>query len=212
MTKKILTVTTMILLTLPSVVHAQSPVAGTWRGKTPNGFQLELDLTATDKALTGTLTRDHQPIAITDGKVSNNTFTFRATMNDQKEPFTGEVDGDQIKLWMDRQGPAMAAVLKRVVDVKQNVRERLTGKWQGATVSGRPLVLDIKVAGQQLTGRLILAEHPADITEGKVEGETFSLKAGTVDGPVVARGRLVGEELQFMVEGIENPLTLKRVK
>jgi len=34
-------------------------------------------------------------------------------MNDRTEGFSGEIDGDQMKLWMDRQGPSSAAVLKR---------------------------------------------------------------------------------------------------
>jgi hypothetical protein len=46
--------------------------------------------------------------------VSKNTFTFKATLNDQTEGFTGELVRDEIKMWLDRQGPARAAVLKRI--------------------------------------------------------------------------------------------------
>jgi hypothetical protein len=46
--------------------------------------------------------------------VSKNTFTFKATLNDQTEGFTGELVRDKIKMWLDRQGPARAAVLKRI--------------------------------------------------------------------------------------------------
>lgn len=46
--------------------------------------------------------------------MSKNTFTFKATLNDQTEAFTGELDGDQITIWLDRQGRPNAAVLKRV--------------------------------------------------------------------------------------------------
>ena len=210
--KRILTVT-LIAVVLPASVFAQAAMTGKWQGKTPNGFQVELDLTATEKELTGTFTRNGQSITITDGKVSKNTFTFKATMNDQTQGFTGEIDGDQIKFWMDRQGPSAAAVLKRVVDMKRNADAGLTGRWQGTTASGRPLVLDLKVAGQLLTGRLTLAQQPVDITEGKVEGQTFSLTAGALDGrPIVAKGRLVGEELELTVQGVGSPLTLNRVK
>jgi hypothetical protein len=73
-----------------------------------------LDLTATETALTGTLTRDGQPAKITDGKVSKKSFTFKATLGDQTEGFTGGFDGDQITVWMDRQGPAGTVILKRV--------------------------------------------------------------------------------------------------
>jgi len=88
----------------------------------------------------------------------------------------------------------------------------LTGKWQGTTGSGRKVVLDAKVKGQDLTGRLTLAEQAADITDGKVEGKTFSFKA-TLDGRTAAfSGRLVGEVVELTVEGVASPLTLKRVE
>ena len=117
MVKRILTLTTVALLALPAAGHAQSAITGKWQGKTPNGFQLELNLVATDKELTGTFAREGQPLTITEGKAAKTTFTFKVTMNDRPEGFSGEIDGDQMKLWMDRQGPSSAAVLKRVVDV-----------------------------------------------------------------------------------------------
>ena len=203
----------MIALVFSATVHAQAAITGKWQGKTPNGFELELDLTATKTALTGTLTRSGQATEISDGKVSQNTFTFQATLNDQKAGFTGEIDGDQIKLWMDRQGPSAAVVIKRVVDVKRDADARLTGRWQGTTASGRPLALELKVDGQVLTGRLTLAQQSTDITEGKVEGDTFSLTAGPLDGrTVVCNGRLASEEVELTVQGVGSPLTLKRAK
>jgi hypothetical protein len=105
---------TIALLVVPAAVHAQSAITGKWQGKTPNGFQLELDLVVTDKELTGTFARDGQALTIAEGKASKTTFTFKVTMNDRTEAFSGEIDGDQMKLWMDRQGPSSAAVLKRV--------------------------------------------------------------------------------------------------
>jgi len=163
--------------------------------------------------LTGTLTRNGQAAAIADGKVSKNTFTFKAILNGQTAGFTGEIDGDRIKLWMDRQGAEKPAVLKRIKDVKRAAEAGFTGKWQGTTASGRPLVVDLNVHGQQLTGRLTLAQQSADISEGKVEGQTFSLTAGPLDGRTVAcNGRLVGGEVELTVQGVGSPLTLKRVR
>lgn len=210
--KRILT-GTMIALAWAAMAHAQTAITGKWQGKSPNGFELELDLTASGTTLTGTFTRNGQAAKIADGKVSKNTFTFKATFNDRTDGFTGELAGDQMTVQLDRLGPASAAVLRRVVDVKRDAEAGLTGRWQGTTASGRPLVLDLKVDGQQLTGRLTLAQQPADITEGKVEGQTFSLTAGALDGrPIVAKGRFVGEELELTVQGVGSPLTLKRVK
>jgi hypothetical protein len=188
-----------------AIVQAQAEIIGTWQGKTPNGFELELNVTATGDAVTGTFTRNRQSVPISDGKVTKSTFTFTAIINDQAESVTGEIVGDQMRLWLDRQGRDRAAILKK--------RDRLTGTWQGTTASGRPLVLDLNVNEQQLTGRLTVAQQSTHITEGKVEGQTFSLTAGPLDGrTVVANGRLVGEEVELTVQGVGNPLTLKRVK
>jgi len=88
----------------------------------------------------------------------------------------------------------------------------LTGKWQGTTASGRPVVLDVKVNGQQLTGGLTVGQQSADITEGKVEEKTFSFKATMDERTVTFNGRLVGEVVELTVPGVASPLTLKRVK
>jgi len=88
----------------------------------------------------------------------------------------------------------------------------LTGKWTGTTASGRPVVLDVKVKGQRLTGTLTLAQQAADITEGKVEEKTFSFKATMEGRTVTFDGRLVGKVIELTVPGVANPLTLKRVK
>ena len=77
-----------------------------------------LDIAVKKTALVGTLTRNAEPIPIVDGKVTkeaNKTaHTFKAMLNGQTESFTGEVEGDQMNVWLDRQGPEAAAVLKRL--------------------------------------------------------------------------------------------------
>jgi hypothetical protein len=105
---------TLMALALAAVLHAEVGLTGRWQGETPNGAEIILDLSTTETALTGTLIRNGQPATIADGKVSKKTFTFKATLNDQTEGFTGQLDGDEMKVWLDRQGPERAAVLKRV--------------------------------------------------------------------------------------------------
>lgn len=79
----------MMALALAAVVHSEAALTGKWLGETQNGTEIVLDLTGTETALTGTFTRNGQRATITDGKVSKNTFTFKATINDQTEGFTG---------------------------------------------------------------------------------------------------------------------------
>ena len=73
-----------------------------------------LTLAVKGTALTGTLVRGDESITISDGKATKTTFTFKATLDDQPEAFSGELAGDELKVWIDRQGPARAAVLHRV--------------------------------------------------------------------------------------------------
>jgi hypothetical protein len=89
----------------------------------------------------------------------------------------------------------------------------LTGKWQGSTESGRPVVLDVEVKGQELTGTFTVGQQSTDINEGKVEEKkTFSFKATIDNRTMTCNGRLVGDEVELTVQGVRNPLTLKRVK
>jgi uncharacterized protein (TIGR03435 family) len=126
-----------IALLLAAVAHAQVAITGKWQGKTANGSQLELDLSATETALTGTLTRDGQITAIAEGKLSKTGFTFKATLNGQTAGFTGEVAGDRITIWMDQQGREKAAVLERAKN-SVPVASALTGAAFAQTAAVRP--------------------------------------------------------------------------
>jgi hypothetical protein len=104
----------LIVLLAPLAIHGQSGVGGKWEGETDGGSSIVLDLTVNDTALTGTLTRNGQSTPLADGKVSKNQFTFKATLNEQTEGFSGELDGDRLRVWLDRQGPTKAVVFTRV--------------------------------------------------------------------------------------------------
>ena len=103
-----------LVLTLAASSYAQTGITGKWQGETSNGNAIVLDVTAKGTELMGTMTRNTEKVPITNGKVAKNTITFKATLNDKAEGFTGEVDGDQLKIWLDRQGAEKAIVLKRV--------------------------------------------------------------------------------------------------
>lgn len=87
------------------------------------------------------------------------------------------------------------------------------GRWQGTTVTGQPLVLDLRVKGQRLTGKLMVGKQSADITAGKVVGQAFALETGKIDGYAVAgTGRYVDDAIEFTIDGVKEPLTLTRIK
>lgn len=57
-----------------------------------------------------------------------------------------------------------------------------------------------------------LAQQTVDITDGTVAEKAFSFKA-TIEGrsPLMS-GELVGDQLKLTVEGVSNPVMLKRMK
>jgi hypothetical protein len=86
------------------------------------------------------------------------------------------------------------------------------GRWQGTTVSGQQLVLQLQLQGQRITGRLTVGKQSANIMYGKVVGEAFALTTGPIDGHSVdATGRHVGDTIELTIEGVKQPLTLTRV-
>ena len=85
------------------------------------------------------------------------------------------------------------------------------GRWEGTTVYGHPLVLQLQLQGQRITGRLTVGKQSANIMYGKVVGEAFALTTGPIDGHSVdATGRHVGDTIELTIEGVNQPLTLTR--
>jgi len=104
-----------LALALPALLAAQTALTGKWQGKTGGSSQaIVLDVTAKGTALTGTLTVNGETSKIAEGKVSKDTFTFKATLEGRaNEGFTGEVGTDQVRLWPDSLGADRAVVLTR---------------------------------------------------------------------------------------------------
>jgi uncharacterized lipoprotein YehR (DUF1307 family) len=103
-----------LFLVVAVAAHAQTTLTGKWQGETRSGTAIVLDIAAKGDVLTGTFTRSEQSSPIAEGKVAKNTFTFKTTINEQTVAFSGELAGEDIKIWMDQQGPERAVVLKRV--------------------------------------------------------------------------------------------------
>jgi hypothetical protein len=86
------------------------------------------------------------------------------------------------------------------------------GSWQGTTVSGHELVLQLQLQGQRMTGRLMVGKQSANIIYGKVVGDGFAFTTGPIDGHGVdASGRHVGDVIELTIEGVKKPLTLTRM-
>jgi hypothetical protein len=86
------------------------------------------------------------------------------------------------------------------------------GRWEGTTVSGHQLVLQLQLQGQRITGKLMVDKQSANIIYGKVVGDAFALTTGPIDGHSVdATGRHVGDAIELTIEGAKQSLTLTRV-
>ena len=103
----------LLALVVAIALRAQTSISGKWQGTTRNGMKVVLDLKAAEGVLTGTVTRDGQASPITEGKSSANTVSFNAVLGEQNEALTGELDGEQLKVWLDRQGKEGAVVFAR---------------------------------------------------------------------------------------------------
>jgi len=102
-----------LVLALPALLAAQATLTGRWQGQTPGGAALVLELTSKGASLTGAMTVGTQKAAIENGTVAKTTFAFSVTLEGGTEAFTGEVAGDDMKLWMDDRGPSSAIRLTR---------------------------------------------------------------------------------------------------
>jgi hypothetical protein len=94
----------------------------------------------------------------------------------------------------------------------QDTGSAWNGRWEGTTVSGQQLVLQLQLQGQRITGRLMVGKQSANIIYGKVVGDAFALTTDRIDGHSVdATGRHVGDAIELTIEGVKQPLTLTRV-
>ena len=108
-----------------------------------------------------------------------------------------------------QRAPSFAATLAP----GQNTGSVWNGRWQGTTVSGHQLMLELQLQGQRITGRLMVDKQSANIVYGKVVGDAFALTTDPIDGHTVdATGRRVGDAIELTIEGVKKPLTLTRSK
>ena len=204
--RKVLNVLLVVLL-LCVMAQAQTDLSGKWTETTPSGLSAELDVKATETSMTGTFTVRGSPMTISDARVTKNTFTFKAALEGQPEGFSGELNGDSMVLWRDKNGRVDALTLKRATT-------SLTGKWQGQTPNGFSLILDLVQKDQALTGTVTREGELIPIAGGKVSKNTFSFTA-TLDGTAeTIEGTVDSTEMKAWLtrQGPERAAVLKRVK
>ena len=120
--------------------------------------------------------------------------------------------GHPIATTVDRPLAQRAPSFALTLAAGQNTKFVWNGSWQGTTVSGHDLVLQLQLQGQRMTGRLTVGKQSANIIYGKVVGDGFAFTTGPIDGHGVdASGRHVGDVIELSIEGVKKPLTLTRM-
>jgi hypothetical protein len=120
----------------------------------------------------------------------------------------GHLFATTVDMPLVRRSPSFA----RPLAAGENTKNVLNGRWQGTTVSGQQLVLELQVEGERMTGRLTVGKQSAKITSGKVVGELFALTTGPIDGHEVdGSGFRVGDAIELTIEGVKKPLKLTRL-
>jgi NDP-sugar pyrophosphorylase family protein len=107
----------LFVLALPTLAIAQT-VAGVWRGATPdNGTSIELNLKIDGETLTGTLTYGDESYAINEGTAVKNQIRFKITRRgpdgEVVESIIGDLKGDQLLCYLERQGPGSSLTFTR---------------------------------------------------------------------------------------------------
>jgi len=203
--KSMLSVLSLTLF-LAGDAAAQTGPAGKWEESTSSGLNAALNLTATDTTLAGTFTVRARPMTITDGKVTKNTLTFKAALEGQPEGFSGELKGDELELWRDRNGRTDAITLKRV-------KAGLVGKWQGLTPNGMSLTLDLTGDDRSFRGTLTREGEANPITDGTISKNTFTFKVMIEGETETIEGTWENDQLKAWLtrQGPERTAVLTRV-
>ena len=107
----------------------------------------------------------------------------------------------------------LVAIVCCVVSLSASRAESdFAGTWQGETVSGRRVVLALAVTGSRATGTFTLDKQSGPIVDGKIVNRTCSFRI-SIDGRTrAASGELLRDQLTLSVEGVPNPVLLRRVK
>ncbi|WP_026464688.1 hypothetical protein [Adhaeribacter aquaticus] len=88
----------------------------------------------------------------------------------------------------------------------------LDGKWTGSVGDGFGITLNLKVAGEKLTGTITTEMGENPISDGKVKGNEFSFNAGRDGEPIPMKGKIDGDKMEVLVnyQGQDYPGALTR--
>jgi hypothetical protein len=187
-----------LLAALPAV-HA-ADVSGTWKGAFDfegSNVPLTFHLTVAGAAVTGTVGGlPTTPAEIHDGKIDGDTVTFWVNTDYQGQTykllFTGKISaaGDAIAFTFGTEDLSWSAQLTATKSTDKAAAPSpaangpdVTGTWKGAfdfQGSSVPLTFHLKGAAGAVTGTVEgLPTTPAEIYDGKIDGDTVTFSVNT---------------------------------
>nr|WP_319571105.1 hypothetical protein [uncultured Draconibacterium sp.] len=113
-----------------------------------------------------------------------------------------------------------------LLGISATASEGITGKWEATMGPGGDMVItfNFKMNGDKLTGTVSTPMGDQEISNGKVDGNSFSFETEMMDSTIKHTGKLDGEVIKLKIEmpegGPQGPggpggpdgITLKRVK
>ena len=90
-----------------------APIDGNWQGRLGQ-FDMTLKLKANGETLTGTVVTPRGESPITDGKITNDTFSFNVLFGTNAIPYSGKLEGDTMTLNVNFQGQNVQGILNRM--------------------------------------------------------------------------------------------------
>jgi len=197
------------LAVMPSANAAD--VSGTWKGSFEfqgSSIPLTFHLAAANGVVTGSVDgMPTTPAQIHDGKVDGDEVTFWLNTdyegNTYKIVYKGKVSAGQIEFSLGTEDGSWGSTLVAKNDVP--ALASVTGNWKGSfDFQGSAVALTFHLAGSggAVTGTVEgLPTTPAEIHDGKIEGDTLSFWVNTdYEGntyKIVYRGKISAEEIRF---------------
>jgi len=202
------------LAMLPSAQAAD--VTGTWKGAFDfqgTSVPLTFHLTAASGAVTGTIEgMPTSPVEIHDGKVDGDAVTFWVNTDYEgttyKIVYKGKISDGQIDFSFGTEDGSWGAsmiVKNGDVPAAKPVAADVAGNWKGAfdfQGTSVPLTFHLTVAAGVVTGTVEgLPTTPAEIHDGKVEGDTVTFWVNTdYEGTaykLVYKGKVAADGIKF---------------
>lgn len=189
-------------------------VSGTWKGSFEfdgDSYPLVLHLTEADNSVTGTVEGlPTTPTPIHEGKIDGDTLTFWVLTDYQGETYklvyTGKVSEDKIAFTFgtDDGGWSTTMTATRGASTAPKAAD-VTGTWKGSfdfQESSIPLTFNLTSSGGTVTGTVEgLPTNPAEIHDGKVDGDTVTFSVDTdYQGEtykLVYTGKAKGDQIDF---------------